>query len=405
MTKKASGTASITAQTFLSKIKPKLSDSYISKDGKRAIYLHVFVQGKRVKLNTGISIEPKYWSTEKKEVSEAHSKAREINAILINCISAVNDILINYSLEKKELSPDRLRAAYEIPAKKIDFWAWMEDTIRKRKGALAPTTVTMQLSIITKLQQFKKKLSFSEIDKRFISDVELFCKTKLKNNQNTIHKTLKTIKTYVKIAVDNDLIKKNPFADYSIKKSHVNRVILTEEEIKKLIKVFKKQWGTKNQLKALQMFLFSYMACGMRISDVKALEWKNIYKKELITFAPKKSSNVSGKVISIPLSKSAYKIARFGNEQKLSGKIFDKLTEQSINRFLKEICIVQEINKNISFHSARHSFATIFLEHNPGDIATLKELMGHSRIEQTMVYVHVDERLKRERIQYMNNIY
>lgn len=369
------------------------------------MYIQVFVHGKKVLLPTGISIEPYYWDAEEKEVKKAHQKSNEINAILINCISAVNDILINYSLEKKELTPDRLRSAYENPAKKIDFWEWMEEAIRKRKGALAPSTVTMQLSIITKLKKYKKKVTFSEIDKRFIADVELYCKKTCKNNQNTIHKTLKTVKTYVKIAVENDLIKKNPFTEYTIKKSHVNRVILTEDEIKKLIKAFKKGWGTKNQLKALQMFLFSYMACGMRISDVKALEWQNIYKKELITFAPKKSSNVSGKVISIPLSKSAYKIARCGNEQKISGKIFDKLTEQSINKFLKEICTVQKINKSISFHSARHSFATIFLEHNPGDIATLKELMGHSRIEQTMVYVHVDERVKRERMKYMNECY
>jgi integrase/recombinase XerD len=405
MPKKIPLTASISATSFLSKIKPKLSDSYISKEGKRKIYLHVFVQGKRVRLNTGVSIDPIHWNDENKEVMNTHPKAKEINAILINCISAVNDILINYSLEKKELTPDQLRTAYENPAKKIDFWGWMEETIKKRKGVLSPSTVTMQLSIITKLQQYKKKVTFSEIDKKFISDVELYCKKTCKNNQNTIHKTLKTIKTYVKIAVERDLIRKNPFIEYTIKKSHVNRVILTEDEIKKLIETFELRRGKPNQLKALQMFLFSYMACGMRMSDVKALEWKNIYKDELITFAPKKSSNVSGKIISIPLSKSALRMARYNNEKKIAGKIFEPLTEQSINRFLKEICTVQKINKNISFHSARHSFATIFLEHNPGDIATLKELMGHSRIEQTMVYVHVDERLKRERMKYMDECF
>ena len=84
---------------------------------------------------------------------------------------------------------------------------------------------------------------------------------------------------------------------------------------------------------------------------------------------------------------------------------FRSFTDQTTNRTLKKIMDQCAIEKPITFHSARHTFATLYLEANRGDVATLQQLMGHSSITQTMEYVHITEETKREGIEKLNSLF
>ena len=93
-------------------------------------------------------------------------------------------------------------------------------------------------------------------------------------------------------------------------------------------------------------------------------------------------------MVRVPLGTAAVKL--IADEGTIEGLIFRPLSEQRMNKNLKEIAKMAGINKPLTNHSGRHTFATLFIE-KTSDVATLQKLLGHSRIEETMVYVHISE--------------
>ncbi len=116
---------------------------------------------------------------------------------------------------------------------------------------------------------------------------------------------------------------------------------------------------------------------------------------ETIVINPKKLQNVNAEVVTIPLCNSAKKLIRDENPTKVSGVIFDCLSEQKTNKYLKDIAELARIKKSISMHVAIHTFATLFYERTK-DILSLQKILGHSDIKQTLIYSHISEEDKRK---------
>ena len=121
--------------------------------------------------------------------------------------------------------------------------------------------------------------------------------------------------------------------------------------------------------------------------------------EDTLVFIPKKTSNRQ-KILKVPLSK----IARTFIEVK-TGLLFNPVSDQKTNQHLKDIFRFAEINiPKICYQVSRHTFATIFLELQ-GDAVTLKELMGHSKIDTTMIYVHIHESTKKQKIKVFDEAF
>ena len=130
----------------------------------------------------------------------------------------------------------------------------------------------------------------------------------------------------------------------------------------------------------LAYFLFSCYT-GLRFSDVEVANSSNIIDK-MYNYTPIKSRNKL-KVVKVPLTDRALAIIK---DKK--GKLFNTKCNQRTNEALKEIATCAEINKKLTFHVARHTFATSFLSLG-GKVEVLQKIMGHSKLETTMVYVHI----------------
>jgi len=105
----------------------------------------------------------------------------------------------------------------------------------------------------------------------------------------------------------------------------------------------------------------------------------------------KKTSRTSGRKTRIPVTHSIQSLINDANQEQLPGKIFgDGLTEQAINRNLKEIAKKAGVSKIISFKTGRHTFGYLYYKKTK-DLLALKSLMGHSKIEQTLVYAHLND--------------
>jgi len=230
----------------------------------------------------------------------------------------------------------------------------------------------------------------AEMDENFLRDFEKFMKSKLKNNASTIYNTMKNIRTYVNRAMKQELIKVSPFRYYKLKRVKTYPEFLSEKERDSLMALYQSENRIpKTHRKVLRWFLFTCFT-GLRIGDLRSVEHENIRNK-ILSYRPQKSTNINNKRVDCPLSKTALQLIKDEDPLRIRGRLFHCISDQKMNQYIKEVAAVVGIDKKISFHTGRHTFATLFLKSTKqaNGIVILKELLGHSSIETTMVYSHV----------------
>lgn len=143
-----------------------------------------------------------------------------------------------------------------------------------------------------------------------------------------------------------------------------------------------------NHREILKTFLFSCFT-GLRFSDIENLQFDHIYDDMLI-MKPQKTKFID-KTVKIPLCQPAKDLIDYSKKTR---KVFHVFSAQYVNRELKQIMDAVNIRKRITFHCARHTFATMYLR-KTNDLAGLQKMLGHSNISETMVYAHaLDDDIK-----------
>jgi len=331
--------------------------------------------------NTKVLVDPDKFDKLKGRIKGSTKEVRDDNLIIDNCKKRLTDIFVRYRLQNKELTPELLKQEYKTPSTYIDFYDFFDYEIKK--NILAENTKRLHESVLSKMKEYKSQLMFSEISVDFLKDYKKYLKKKLENNENTIHKNMGVIKAYLNIAVRKNIISSNPFEFFKVKRVAPNRIFLEEHELNHLIDRYKKGWLQPNYQRVLRHFLFSCFT-GLRISDLKRITHEHIIN-DMIIFTPYKTKT---KIVRIPLSKPAKKLIKDENPLRLHGYVFKPYADQVMNRHLKKIDDLCDINKGITFHSARHTFATLFLRKTK-NIAALQKLLGHTNISETMTYAHI----------------
>jgi integrase len=206
---------------------------------------------------------------------------------------------------------------------------------------------------------------------------------------------MRIVKIFTSIAVRRELLKTDPFDHIRLKKGSPTLIYLSTEERDKLVKMFTSDYTYEKHKRVLHYFLFACFT-GLRISDIKLLRWENI-SNDTLYIMPFKTRRVNQETVIIPLGAKAKWLLSLIPKRPRNPYVFDMISEQKTNLYLKEIADLVGINKRVYFHVARHTFATLFYERT-NDLATLQKLLGHSSIAQTMVYAHVSDQLRREQM-------
>lgn len=345
-------------------------------------YLNVFLNGNRLKINLNLNAPIKGWDKDKQILKGNTDQVHDVNLALENYKKIASEIVVRHRLLNKPLSKEKFLAEFENPLESECFIRFLEQEISNRKGIIADSTRAQHRKVLNNLKAFKGRISFSDIDYLFFKEFEMWLAKVKGNEANTRFTNFKVIKSYWKIAEKKGLCTGNPFKDFPIKKVPGDRTWLTVEEVTRLHFLL-----TGNKVReeyervSLRAFLFSCHT-GVRLSDVRKLHHKNI-KDGILTFIPRKTASRKNESISIPLSSLARELV----DDK--AYFFGSLpADQQINRYLKVFAKKANIDKNITFHVARHSFATNFYR-STKDVLSLKKLLGHSKIEETMIYVNM----------------
>ncbi len=370
------------------------------------IHFRIIKNRKITNMSSGLQCKESEWDFEKKKFKNNISKGKEtagrMNGMLYSKFSEIQNEILYLETTQKSVSVKTIRKQVD-GEQSASFFEFAQQVLDKYYASGKIGTHDKTKSIIEKLKKYNSSITFEDIDVTFINRYEQYLRSKLKNSTNTIGTNLKFIRTVFNKAFQQGLIEinQNPFLRYKIQNAKTQRMYLTEEELMQIDKL--ELPVLLKMSKHKDMFVFSAFAGGLRVSDVVQLQWKH-YDGERIDFTIKKT----GSQLSVKLPTRALEIIRkFDNEQKTkSDFIFgmlpadldlnnpvevDKYISNAttlINNSLKSIAKKANIEKNLSFHIARHTWATRALRKGIS-IDKVSKLMGHSAIKETQIYAKI----------------
>ena len=218
-----------------------------------------------------------------------------------------------------------------------------------------------------------------------------YLKNTLKNKPTTVSSTLKNFKKYLHKANKANIKTDLKFDDIKVKPMVGDFVFLLPNELKKLHNFYGSEFINGTWKHILQRYLFSCFT-GLRIGDIENITEDNFVDDNLVYTALK-----TGKLTRQKLNKTALDLIQLP-------QVFEgTYSREHINRELKNIAKVCGIKKRLYYHSSRHTFATNFLIQG-GQIQNLQKLLNHSKIDTTMVYIHVVENFMNEDLKLMDQI-
>jgi site-specific recombinase XerD len=368
-----------------------IKDDYIRSDGTCALFIQLFLNGVRKRIPLNISCKPEFFDKSKQRIKSSDAFANDYNLLIEKELAAINKIELNYRLGGVALSMDKFLEEYKNPTSRLDFCKFWELEMINQKDILKSGTYRQQMSMLNKLKSFKQVVYFYEIDENFIEKVKSHFKKELKNQENTISSFIKSFKKYLHIANKRGIITPILHEDIKRKSFTSERIFLMPAELKKIHRYYSAEFTNATHKSILARFLFSCFT-GLRISDIQKLTCDN-FTHDMLFFTSEKTN----KIQKIKLNETA---VSFIDPEVV---FYGKFTGEYINRELKFIAKACDINRRITYHVSRHTFATNYLL-TGGNVVNLQKLLGHSKITETMIYVGIVESMTNAEIMNMDEI-
>jgi len=228
-----------------------------------------------------------------------------------------------------------------------------------------------------------KPIKIKHLDYTFFNNLKEYLLKSVSNNSANAY--LIKIKAALNIAVDSNIIQSNPAKKVKIKKTETERVFLTFEELKKL-----RSTEIYNE-EVKRAFLFSCFT-GLRLSDIEALTFNQIIDGYL-QFRQQKTKGYER----IKINKTALEILNYQKKIRHSDKVFELPTRTNINIHLKKWVKTAGIDKKITYHVSRHTFATLNITFG-NDLFTVSKLLGHKDLKTTQIYAKLIDKKKDEAV-------
>ena len=337
---------------------------------------------RKVYFKTNIYLKPEHWDKQTSQVCN-HPQANDLNTMLFEFVLHLQAIELSFwkrgipvtlSLLKDAIKKDKpVNVTFPVFAK-----IYVQESDRKR------STKENLMTTITVLQEFRPGLDFKDITYTFLKEFEVHLKEK-GNSVNTIAKHLRQLRTLVNEAINQGYIPSDayPFRKYKIKQEKGRKEFLTPDELKRL-----ENLDVDKKLRhVLDAFLFCCYT-GLRYSDFCQLTPENIIRvngKRWLYFKSVKTDVE----IRLPLHLLFEGKALAVLERYDIVTDFAKIGPNSeANKYLVQLAALARIRKHITYHTARHTCATL-LVHQGVPITTVQKLLGHTSVRTTEVYSEV----------------
>ncbi|MDD5150409.1 MAG: site-specific integrase [Flavobacterium sp.] len=368
-------------------------------NGLIPIYTRITINGKRIELSSNRFVEISKWSTEAGKMKGNSEEARSINSHLDMLRIQIIDMQMELVHKKIPVTTETLKSKIlgvdERERMIIPIYQNHNDKIEELIGnGYAYGTLERFKISLKHLQEFIQwkynlsDISITKIDYAFVTEFEFYLRSVKKCNNNTAVKYVRNFRKIIKICLDNDWLDKNPCSRYEGKMKEVERDFLTEEELNR---IYNKRFSSERLTLVKDIFIFSCYT-GLAYVDVKGLKKDHIaigIDGEKWIFKNRQKTDTKSKIPVLPIAQEI--IQKYANHPRCLNEdsILPILTNQKMNSYLKEIGDLCNISKEITFHMARHTFATSITLTNGVPIETVSKMLGHKNIQTTQHYAKI----------------
>lgn len=372
-----------------------LRSNYENKEGKSPVMLRIFLGGEMTNFGTTkIFVKKSLWSNATSRLRGRTTEALSVNAALDAISTTLYGIYRKYENEES-LSLDLIRTVYfgknrEFTSFLPVFDKFLED-IKQRVGKTIGADSLQKYSVLRRhfaeflmYKYSRKDIGLNEFTPAVVQDFHLYMSTVAGCAYNTSVKKVKTLKTITIYAQKRGFLLHDPFVNHHFHMEPVDRGFLTDEEI---LRVANKNLGIQRLELVRDIFIFSCFT-GLAYIDVSNLTPDHIVtmddKQWIMTKRQKTSVETNVLLLDIPRAI----IAKYSHKTYRDGKLFPVLTNQKTNSYLKEIADLCGIKKKLTFHLARHTFATMSLSKGV-PIESVSKMLGHTNIRTTQIYARI----------------
>ena len=377
------------------KVRFFLRRNHVYADGTCCIMTRITINGENTNFSSKLNVNPKLWDTKQGKVSGKSKVATELNGLMSDMESSIRQMYFDMS-RYETVTAEKLRNAFMgiVPENQTLIGLFTEhiEECRALIGiSKTPATVQKYDRALRRVKEFIKfkyhltDMPLRDVNHKFIVDLETYLRTVSGCNENTTAKFIQTFKSIIIKAKNNGWIIADPFANYRIRIKRVDRGYLTEKEI---ATIAEKEFPTKRLEQVRDIFIFSCYT-GLAYIDIKELKKEHIQtsfdgNQWIMTHRHK-----TGTPVNVPLLAIPQELIKKYEGQAKDGLLFPVLSNQKMNAYLKEIAVVCGIEKNITFHMARHTFATTTTLSKGVPIETVSKMLGHTNIETTQIYARI----------------
>lgn len=376
----------------------------ILRDGTTTIMVRVTVNSERTVFSSKLTIRPELWDQKTNKAVGTTKEVKEINKILDDIRATIRNHYYELDRYDAVVTAEKVKNAFlGITARTeslLNLFKEFMDECNALKGiSRSDATIQKYDRCYRRTIEFlKSKYNLSdiplvEINHKFIVDFECYLRTVCGCNENTAAKFLQTFRMIIIRAKDNGYIKADPFANYRIRIKRVDRGYLTDEE---LGIIAEKEFKTPRLAQIRDIFLFSCYT-GLAYIDIRDLKEENIKtsfdgNEWIMTHRQKTKTPVNVPLLDVPKA-----LIKKYKGQVQNGKLFPVPSNQKTNQYLKEIADACGIDKNITFHMARHTFATTVTLSKGVPIESVSKMLGHTNVQTTQIYARItNEKISRD---------
>jgi len=367
--------------------------------GAIPIYLRITVDSIPKELSTKRTCDPGRWNSASERAVGTREDSRALNAYLdtlqAKVYEAKHKMIESNQMVTASSIKDHLLGTDQRNKMLIKIFENYNDDVKKLIDidySMATWTKYDRTKRFTQLfiqWKYKEKdLPIQCLDMEFVNDLELWLKTERKCGQNTIVKYISILKMIVLFCVNNNWLDKDPFVRFKISKEEVIPEFLTKEEIQV---ISTKEIKIDRLRQVRDVFLFCCFT-GLAYVDIKKLNASEVstgVDHELWIFTRRGKTNTPSRIPLLPVSQKILDVYKDHPQCINNRRLLPVLSNQKYNSYLKELADICGISKNLTTHTARHTFATTVTLSNGVPIETVSKMLGHKKLQTTQHYARV----------------
>ena len=365
-------------------------------DGTVPVLGRIRIGKSMVQFSTKVYVVPNLWDVKsgravgKSKLATATNK--ELDRISLDIHSAYKDLLT----KKENVSAVDVKNAFQgISSEQetlISYYGKFNENFFKKVGVNRKLETYKRYCVaLNHLKDFLrirynvKDMPFQSLTPSFVSSYDLYLRADLKMSHNTIVNIIANLRSVIKSALNDGLLRQDPFIGYTFEYSQTVPRFLSEKELKLMM-------GTplpKSNLNLVRdVFLFSVFT-GISFSDIRNLTEKNLAQAEDGTWWIHSARQKTGTPFHVPLLELPLELIEKYRGITKNGRLFPMLSCSKTNINLKKIAAICGINRRVTFHQARHTYASVITLSQGVPLDTVRELMGHRDWRATRIYAHL----------------